>query len=59
MCERPLFGRQQSFRLNVEWDELSYEERQGETARMELVRYKYQELDYRLRAKLLQVFGEL
>ena len=45
--------------VDVEWDELSYEERQGETARMELVRYKYQELDYRLRAKLLQVFGEL
>lgn len=45
--------------VDVEWDELSYEERQGETARMELVRYKYQELDYRLRAKLLHVFGEI
>jgi hypothetical protein len=44
---------------DVEWDEMSYEERQGEAARTNLVRTMYQELDYRLRAKLLQVFGEI
>jgi hypothetical protein len=43
---------------DMEWDELSYEERSGDSARTDLVRYTYQELDYRLRAKLLQVFGE-
>ncbi len=43
---------------DVEWDELSYEERSGDSARIDLVRYIYQDLDYRLRAKLLQVFGE-
>lgn len=43
---------------DVEWDELSYEERSGDSARIDLVRYIYQDLDHRLRAKLLQVFGE-
>ena len=44
---------------SVDWDEMSHEERQGETARLDLVRTTYQELDYRLRAKLLHVFGEV
>ena len=42
----------------VEWDNLSYEERDDDSARVNLVRYIFQDLDYRLRAKLLQAFGE-
>ena len=42
----------------VEWDNLSYEERDDDMARVNLVRYIFQDLDYRLRAKLLQAFGE-
>jgi hypothetical protein len=42
----------------VEWDELSYEERSEESARLNLVRSMFQDLDYRLRAKLLQAFGQ-
>lgn len=42
-----------------EWDELSFEERQGDTARLQLVRTAYQELDYRLRAKLLRAFVDV
>lgn len=42
----------------VEWDELSYEERSEDSARLNLVRSIFQNLDYRLRAKLLQAFGQ-
>jgi hypothetical protein len=42
----------------VEWDELSHEERSEDSARLNLVRFIFQELDYGLRAKLLQAFGQ-
>ena len=42
----------------VEWDELSYEERSEDSARLNLVRSIFQDLDYRLRGKLLQAFGQ-
>lgn len=41
-----------------EWDELSYEERSEDSSRLNLVRSIFQGLDYRLRAKLLQAFGQ-
>jgi hypothetical protein len=45
-------------RAEVEWDELSLEERQETDAFHRLTKIQFQELDYALRAKLLKVFVE-
>jgi len=45
-------------RAEVEWDELSPEERRDGNAFHRLTKFQFQELDYALRAKLLKVFAE-
>lgn len=44
-------------RAEVEWDEMSHEERGNRDSFLKAVLFEYQALDYQLRGKLLQVFA--